>query len=385
MATKNYGELSLQEHKKYHWKLSMESTVPLENRDDLSTYYSPWVAAPCLEILKDPEKAYEYTWKSRTIAVVSDGTAVLGLGNIGWLAGLPVMEWKAILFKKFGWVDAVPIVLSTQDPDEIIKIVQGIAPTFGGINLEDIKAPNCFYVEEELKKNLNIPVFHDDQHGTAIVTLAALINALKVVSKEKENIKVVMSGAWSAGIAIANLLVTWWVKHMILVDTKGAIYKGRADGMNPYKDKLTPYNLHDEQGDIHEVIKWADVFLWLSQPNIIDRSDIKNMAEKPIVFAMSNPNPEISPEEAKEWWAYIIATGRSDYPNQVNNVLVFPWMFKGALKYRIPQFTEGHFLAAAYALSRIVANVDQEQIIPSPFMPGIADVIAEAIGKVWKQ
>ncbi len=384
MATKNYGELSLQEHKKYHWKLSMESTVPLENRDDLSTYYSPWVAAPCLEILKDPEKAYEYTWKSRTIAVVSDGTAVLGLGNIGWLAGLPVMEWKAILFKKFGWVDAVPIVLSTQDPDEIIKIVQGIAPTFGGINLEDIKAPNCFYVEEELKKNLNIPVFHDDQHGTAIVTLAALINALKVVSKEKENIKVVMSGAWSAGIAIANLLVTWWVKHMILVDTKGAIYKGRADGMNPYKDKLTPYNLHDEQGDIHEVIKWADVFLWLSQPDIIDRFDIKNMAEKPIVFAMSNPNPEINPEEAKEWWAYIIATGRSDYPNQVNNVLVFPWMFKGALKYRIPQFTEEHFLAAAYALSGLVANVGQEQIIASPFVPGIADVIAEAIGKVWK-
>lgn len=384
MATKNYAELSLQEHKKHHGKLTVASTVPLETKDDLSTYYSPWVAAPCLEIQKDPEKAYDYTWKSRTIAVVSDGTAVLGLWNIGWLAGLPVMEWKAILFKKFGDVDAVPIVLNTQDPDEIIKVVQAIAPTFGGINLEDIKAPNCFYVEEKLKETLNIPVFHDDQHGTAIVTLAALINALKLVDKGKEHIKIVMSGAWSAGIAIANLLIARGVKNIILVDTQWAIYTGREAWMNPYKERVAPYNLNNEHWSIHDVITWADVFLGLSQPNIIDRNDIKNMSEKPIVFAMSNPNPEITPEEAKEWWAYIIATGRSDYPNQVNNVLVFPGVFKWALHYRISQFTQEHFLAAAYALSAFVSNPAPEQIIPSPFTPGIADLIAGAIGGVWR-
>lgn len=382
MSTKNYAELSLQEHKKYKWKITMESTVPLETRDDLSTYYSPGVAAPCVEIKNDPNTAYDYTWKSRTIAVVSDGSAVLGLWNIGWLAGLPVMEGKAVLFKKFGGVDAVPIVLDTQDPDEIIKIVKAISPTFWGINLEDIKAPNCFYIEEELKKSVNIPIFHDDQHGTAIVTLAGLINALKLVGKEKDKIKVVMSGAWSAGIAIANLLVAWWVKHLILVDTKWAIYTGRVDGMNPYKDTLAPYNIDNEQGDIHDVIKWADVFLGLSQPNIINRTDIQNMNEQPIVFAMSNPNPEITPEEAKEWGVYIMATGRSDYPNQVNNVLVFPGIFKGALKYRIPQFTQEHFLAAAYALAGMVETPTPDEIVPSPFTEWVADIIAEAVGKI---
>ncbi len=382
---KNYAELSLQEHKKYQGKVLIQSAVPLETRDDLSTYYSPGVAAPCLEIAADPEKAYDYTRKGRAIAVVSDGSAVLGLGNIGGLAGLPVMEWKAVLFKKFGWVDAVPIVLNTQDPDEIIKIVEAIAPTFGGINLEDIKAPNCFYIEEELKKRLNIPVFHDDQHGTAIVTLAGLINALKLVDKQKENIKVVMSGAGSAAIAIANLLIHRWVKNLVLIDTKGVIYTGRTEGMNPYKDKIAPYNIDNIQWDIHEVIHGADVFLGLSQPNLIDRTDIANMADKPIVFAMSNPNPEITPDEAKAWWAYIVATGRSDYPNQVNNVLVFPWLFKWALASRIPQLSQRHFVAAAHALAAHVTNPTVDMIIPSALDPEVADVVAKAVSEVGKE
>jgi malate dehydrogenase (oxaloacetate-decarboxylating) len=376
---KNYAELSIIEHKKYSGKVSIESLVPLETRDDLSTYYSPWVAAPCLEIAADPEKAYDYTRKSRTIAVVSDGSAVLGLGNIGWLAWLPVMEGKAVLFKKFGWVDAVPIVLNTQDPDEIIKVVEAIAPTFGGINLEDIKAPNCFYIEEELKKRLNIPVFHDDQHGTAIVVLAALINSLKLVGKEKDQIKVVLSGAGSAAIAIAKLLVARWVKHLILVDTKWAIYTGRVDGMNPYKEQLAPYNTTNAQGSIHDVLPWADVFLGLSQPNLIDRNDVAKMVDKPIVFAMSNPNPEILPDEAKAGGAYIVATGRSDYPNQVNNVLVFPGIFKWALKNRVVQFTQDHFIAAAHALAGAIKNPTVEAIIPSPLEPGIADIVAAAL------
>ncbi len=377
--SKNYAELSIIEHKKYQGKVRIESTVPLETRDDLATYYSPWVAAPCLEIAADPEKAYDYTRKGRAIAVVSDGTAVLGLGNIGGLAWLPVMEGKAVLFKKFGGVDAVPIVLSTQDPDEIIKVVEAIAPTFGGINLEDISAPNCFYIEEELKKRLNIPVFHDDQHGTAIVVLAALINALNLVGKEKDQIKVVMSWAWAAAIAIAKLLIARGVKHIVMVDTKWALYTGRAVGMNPYKDQIAPYNIHNEQWDIHAVIPGADVFLGLSQPNLIDRTDVQKMNDKPIVFAMSNPNPEILPDEAKAGGAYIIATWRSDYPNQVNNVLVFPGLFKGALKARISQFTQDHFLAAAHALAGAIAHPTADAIIPSPLEPGIADIVADAI------
>ncbi len=382
---KNYAELSLIEHKKYQGKVLIQSAVPLETRDDLATYYSPGVAAPCLEIAMDPEKAYDYTRKGRAIAVVSDGSAVLGLGNIGGLAGLPVMEWKAVLFKKFGNVDAVPIVLNTQDPDEIIAIVEAISPTFGGINLEDIKAPNCFYIEEELKKRLNIPVFHDDQHGTAIVVLAALINSLRLVEKQKEDVKIIMSGAGSAAIAIANLLIARGVKNLILLDTKWAIYTGRTEWMNPYKDRIAQHNINNFQGDIHEALHGADVFLGLSQPNLIDRTDIANMADKPIVFAMSNPNPEIIPDEAKAWGAYIIATGRSDYPNQVNNVLVFPWIFKWALASRIPQLSQKHFVAAAYALAAHVTNPTVDMIIPSPLDPEVADIVAAAVSGVGKE
>ncbi len=377
--TTNYAALSLIEHKKHRGKVAITSTVPLATADDLSTYYSPGVAAPCLEIAADPEKAYEYTWKSRTIAVVSDGSAVLGLGNIGGLAGLPVMEGKAVLFKQFGGVDAVPLVLNTQDPDEIIRIVEAISPTFGGINLEDIKAPECFYIEEELKKRLNIPVFHDDQHGTAIVTLAGLINALQLVGKDKSSIKVVMSGAGAAAIAIAKLLVARGVQHIVMVDTKGALYTGREAGMNPYKDAIAVYNRDQVQGTIHDVIGGADVFLGLSQPNVIDRTDIARMARDPIVFAMSNPNPEIMPDEAHAGGARIVATGRSDYPNQVNNVLVFPGLMKGALQSRISQFTQQHFLDAAHALAELVETPTPEMIIPSPFDPRVADAIAVSV------
>jgi malate dehydrogenase (oxaloacetate-decarboxylating) len=377
--TINYAELSLAAHKLHRGKLATTSTVPLESVDDLATYYSPGVAAPCLAIAADPEKAYEYTWKSRTIAVVSDGSAVLGLGNIGGLAGLPVMEGKAVLFKQFGGVDCVPLVLSTQDPDEIIRVVEAIAPTFGGINLEDIKAPECFYIEEELKKRLNIPVFHDDQHGTAIVTLAGLINALHIVDKEKHEIKIVMSGAWAAAIAIAKLLIARGVKHIVMVDTKGAIFPGREEGMNPYKDAIAAYNIDNARGDIHDVISGADVFLGLSQPNLIDRTDVARMGCDPIVFAMSNPNPEITPEEAKAGWARVIATWRSDHPNQVNNVLVFPGLMKGALQSRIVQFTQKHFLDAAHALAALVETPHEEMIIPSPFDPRVADAIAASV------
>lgn len=379
MSTKSFSELSLEEHKKYHGKIAMQSLVPLETRDDLSTYYSPGVAAPCLEIAANPESAYDYTWKGRTIAVISDGSAVLGLGNIGWLAWLPVMEGKAILFKKFGGVDTVPIVLNTQDPDEIINIVEAISPTFGGINLEDIKAPNCFYIEEKLKTRLKIPVFHDDQHGTAIVTLAGLINALKLAEKDKSQIKVVISGAGAAAISIAKLLVGWGVKNLVLIDTKWAIYLGRVEWMNQYKDAIAPYNINNVQWDLHEAIKWADVFIGVSQPNLIDRTDVQNMGDKPIVFAMANPHPEITPDEAKAWGVFIMATGRSDYPNQVNNVLAFPWLFKGALTARIEQFTTEHFVAAAHALAAHVTHPSIEMIIPSPLDPTVADVVAWAI------
>lgn len=377
--TATYGERSLVEHKKYRGKVAINSTVPLANADDLSVYYSPWVAAPCLEIAADPEKAYDYTRKSRSIAVVSDWSAVLGLGNIGGLAGLPVMEGKAVLFKQFGGVDAVPIVLSTQDPDEIIRIVEAIAPTFGGINLEDIKAPECFYIEEELKKRLNIPVFHDDQHGTAIVTLAGLINALALVQKDKADIKIVMSWAGAAAIAIAKLLVARGARHIVMVDTKWALYTGRSEGMNPYKDAIAVYNIHNEKWSIKDVISGADVFLGLSQPGVIDRADITRMGRDPIVFAMSNPNPEIMPEEAIAGGAKVVATGRSDYPNQVNNVLVFPWLMKGALQSRISQFTQQHFLDAAHALAALVEAPTASMIIPSPFDDRVADAVANSV------
>ena len=374
----NYYTRSLEEHKKYQWKVWITSRVPLETREDLSTYYSPWVAQPCLEIAEDPEKAYDYTWKSRSVAVVSDGSAVLGLGNIGGLAGLPVMEGKAVLFKAFGDVDAIPLVLNTQDPDEIIATVERIAPTFWGINLEDIAAPNCFYIEEELKKRLNIPVFHDDQHGTAIVVLAGLINALKITKKELWSLKIVIAGAGAAGLAIATLLKAYGAQHLIITDSKGCIHEGRSD-LNAYKLAWTATNLNNEQGSLTDALVGADVFIGVSKPNLITAEEVKTMNPDPIIFALSNPEPEILPAEAEKGWASIIATGRSDFPNQVNNVLVFPGLFKGVLEARIPQIETKHKLAAAKALANFIKNPTKEEILPSALNKEVAEVIAQAV------
>ena len=369
---------SLEEHKKYQWKVWITSRVPLETREDLSTYYSSWVAQPCLEIAEDPEKAYDYTWKSRSVAVVSDGSAVLGLGNIGGLAGLPVMEGKAVLFKAFGDVDTIPLVLNTQDPDEIIATVERIAPTFWGINLEDIAAPNCFYIEEELKKRLNIPVFHDDQHGTAIVVLAGLINALKITKKELWSLKIVIAGAGAAGLAIATLLKAYGAEHLIITDSKGCIHEGRSD-LNAYKLAWTATNLNNEQGSLADALVGADVFIGVSKPNLITAEEVKTMNPDPIIFALSNPEPEILPAEAEKGWANIIATGRSDFPNQVNNVLVFPGLFKGVLEARIPQIETKHKLAAAKALANFIKNPTKEEILPSALNKEVAEVIAQAV------
>lgn len=374
----NYYTRSLEEHKKYQWKVWITSRVPLETREDLSTYYSPWVAQPCLEIAEDPEKAYDYTWKSRSVAVVSDGSAVLGLGNIGGLAGLPVMEGKAVLFKAFGDVDAIPLVLNTQDPDEVIATVERIAPSFWGINLEDIAAPNCFYIEEELKKRLNIPVFHDDQHGTAIVVLAGLINALKITKKELWSLKIVIAGAGAAGLAIATLLKAYGAQHLIITDSKGCIHAGRSD-LNAYKLAWTATNLNNEQGSLADTLVGADVFIGVSKPNLITAEEVKTMNPDPIIFALSNPEPEILPAEAEKGGASIIATGRSDFPNQVNNVLVFPGLFKGVLEARIPQIETKHKLAAAKALANFIKNPTKEEILPSALNKEVAEVIAQAV------
>jgi malate dehydrogenase (oxaloacetate-decarboxylating) len=289
-----------------------------------------------------------------------------------------VMEGKAILFKNFGWVDAIPIVLKTQDPDEIINIVENIAPTFGWINLEDISAPNCFYIEEELKKKLNIPVFHDDQHGTAIVSLAWLINALKLTNKKIDQIKVVVSWAWAAWIACSKLFVKYGVKNLVMFDSKWSLNSTRTD-MNKYKLEIAKSNINDEKWTLSDSMKWADVFLWVSQPNVANAQNVRNMANKPIVFAMANPNPEISPDEAKAWWVYIMATWRSDYPNQINNVLAFPWLFRWVLDARISQITDEHKIAAAEAIANYVKDVSPENIIPSALDMGVANVVAEAV------
>ena len=379
----DYFKKALEEHKKYKWKLEIKSKVPLNSKDDLSIFYTPWVAQPCKEIHKNPYLAYDYTWKNNSVAVVSDWSAVLGLWNIWWLAWLPVMEWKAILFKEFAWVDAVPIVLNTQDPEEIIKIVEAIAPTFWWINLEDIAAPKCFYIEEELKKSLNIPVFHDDQHWTAIVVLAWLINALKLADKKFDQIKVVISWAWAAWIAIAKLLHKYWVKNIILVDSKWIIYPWR-ENLNPYKEEVAQYNIENIKWSLKDALKWADVFIGVSKPNLLTAEDIRLMAEKPIIFALSNPIPEIMPEEAKKWGAFVIATWRSDFPNQVNNLLAFPWIFRWALDARIPQIETEHKIAVAEALANYVWDkLSPEYILPSPLDKNVAKVIAEAV-KIFK-
>ena len=372
-------ETSLAAHIKYKWKLAVTSKVPLLTRQDLATYYSPWVAGPCLEIAKDPSTAKQYTWKNNSVAVVSDGTAVLWLGNIGGLAGLPVMEGKSILFKHFGNIDAVPIVLASTDPEETIRTCINIAPTFGGINLEDIKAPECFYIEETLKEKLNIPVFHDDQHGTAIIVLAGLINALRVTNKDMSQIKIVVSGAGAAGIAITKLLVLYGATHIIMIDSKWAILSGR-DWLNKYKESLCYLNKNNESWSLTDVIGSSDVFIGVSgQVDDLSADDIRSMKSGSIVFALSNPSPEVDPQVAKDAGATVIATGRSDYPNQLNNVLVFPGLFRGIFDGNISQITDDHKLGAAKAIAAYITQPTADMIIPDALDPNIANIVAQAV------
>ena len=370
---------SLEMHKKYHGKLRMEAIVPIENRDDLSWAYSPGVAEPCREIAKDPAKMYDYTLKSRTIAVISDGSAILWLGNLGHRASMPVMEGKCVLFKQFAWVDAFPIIIGTQDVEEFIQTVKHIADGFGGINLEDISAPRCFEIEERLKAELDIPVMHDDQHGTAIVVLAGLINALKITGKKKEDIRVVLNWTGAAGVAISKLLHLYGVRHFIACDSKGIISRNR-EGLDISKQKLLEFtNESNIDGTLADAIAWADVFLGVSAPGVLTEDMARTMASDAIVFAMANPTPEIMPEIAKRAGVRIIGTGRSDYPNQVNNSLAFPWIFKWVLKYGKKRITDEMKIRAAEALASYVKNPTEDMIIPGPFDPGIADVVAEAM------
>ena len=384
MKKENVNHASLQLHQESQGKIEIMSKVPLRTQRDLTLAYSPGVAAPCLAIKDEPEKIYDYTSKSNLVAVVTNGTAVLGLGSIGAGAGLPVMEGKAILFKGFAGVDSVPIALDSKDPQEIIRAVEMMAPTFGGINLEDIKAPECFVIENELKKRLDIPVFHDDQHGTAIVVASALINALRVVKKDMGAIRVVVNGAGAAGQAITRLLVSLGVQDILLCDTKGAIYEGRPEGMNPFKDdiaKITNRQMH--KGSLAEVLKGADVFVGVSVAGCVTEEMVRSMADDPIIMAMANPTPEIMPELAHKAGARIVCTGRSDYPNQVNNLLAFPGIFRGALDVRAKEINEEMKLAAAYAIAGLISEkeLDPDHVITSPFDPRVAPAVAKAVAK----
>lgn len=374
----DYQQKSVEEHKKTKGKLTVESRMPLTNREELSIAYTPGVAGPCLEIAKNKSLAYDLTSTKNGVAVVSDGTAVLGLGDIGPEAALPVMEGKAVLFKKFAGLDAFPIVLSTKNTEEIIAAVKAIAPTFGGINLEDISAPRCFEIEERLKNELDIPVMHDDQHGTAVVVLAGLINALKLAGKDK-NASVVISGAGAAGMGIVKILNKYGIHNIIICDSKGSIHSGRTD-LNSEKIKLMSLtNPNGESGSLKDVIKGKDVFIGVSAPGVLDESDILSMNSSAIVFALSNPVPEIMPDKAKAAGALVVASGRSDFPNQVNNVLAFPGIFKGAIKHKVKRITDQMEVAAAEAIASMVKEPSPGKVIPDPFEDGIAEAVAEVI------
>lgn len=359
--------------------LEIRLKVPLSNAEELSVAYTPGVAEPCREIAKNPQKAYDYTIKRNTVAVVTDGSAVLGLGNIGGLAGLPVMEGKCALFKRFADIDAFPICLDTQNVEEIIQTVKNIAPSFGGINLEDISAPRCFEIERRLIGELPIPVFHDDQHGTAIVVLAALLNALKVVRKSLENVKIVINGAGAAGLAIADFLLQYGAKHAMILDTKGLIYDGRHD-LNPEKARLAKKtNLEKVSGDLSAALKGADVFIGISVGNLVTQQMARSMAKDAIIFAMANPIPEIMPEDAKKAGVRIVATGRSDYPNQVNNVLAFPGIFRGCFDAGARKITLKMKVSAAEALARMIKKPQENKIIPGVFDEGVTAAVAKAV------
>lgn len=375
------NEKALMLHEKWQGKLETVSKTPVKTREDLSLAYTPGVAEPCKVIAKDKEAAYTYTWKSNTVAVVSDGSAVLGLGNIGPHAAMPVIEGKAVLFKEFGGVNAVPICLDTQDTEEIIKAVTWLAPGFGGINLEDISAPRCFEIEERLKATLDIPVFHDDQHGTAIVVLAGIINGLKVVGKKKEDCKVVVNGAGSAGVAITKLLLTYGFPNVIMCDKVGIVGKD-TEGLNWMQQKMTETtNPNGERGTLADALKGADIFVGVSAPNIVTPDMVSSMNRDSILFAMANPVPEIMPDAAKAAGARVVGTGRSDFPNQVNNVVAFPGIFKGALEGRASQITEEMKLAAALAIANLVPEdkLNENNIMPEAFDPKVAEVVAEAV------
>lgn len=383
----NYAEESLKMHYDLKGKIEITSRAAVDSKEALSLAYTPGVAQPCLEIQKDISKSFELTRRWNTVAVVTDGTAVLGLGDIGPEAGMPVMEGKCVLFKAFGDVDAVPLCVRSKDVDEIVKTVSLLAGSFGGINLEDISAPRCFEIEERLKECCDIPIFHDDQHGTAVITLAGLINALKVVGKKLEDVKIVTSGAGAAGIAIIKLLMSMGLKNVIMTDRSGAIYEGR-EGLNDIKKEMARItNMEKKKGTLAEVIKGADVFIGVSAPKTLTADMVKTMAKDPIIFACANPTPEIFPEEAKAAGAAVVSTGRSDYPNQVNNVLCFPGLFRGALDVRASDINNEMKVAAAYAIAGLVSaeELNAEYILPHAFDPRIKDTVAEAVAEAARK
>ena len=378
------NQRALHLHEKYQGKYEIVSKVPLRRAEDLTLAYTPGVAAPCLEIEKHPETIYDYTTKGNMVAVVTNGTAVLGLGNIGAGAGLPVMEGKAILFKGFAGVDAVPICLDTQNVDEVVRTVEVLAPSFGGINLEDIKAPQCFDIETRLRERLDIPVFHDDQHGTAIVCASAILNAFKLIGKKLSDAKVVVNGAGAAGQAITRLLQAMGTRHIILCDSKGAIYAGRPYGMNPYKDAIAEItNEEKEQGTLADVMHGADVFIGVSVAGCVTEDMVRTMAKDAVLMAMANPTPEILPHRAKRAGARVVCTGRSDFPNEVNNLLAFPGIFRGALDVRAKDINLDMKIAAARAIASLVseAELDEDHVIASPFDPRVAPAVAKAVAE----
>ena len=377
----NTQEKALQLHAEWQGKLDTVPKMKIATREDLALAYTPGVAEPCKVIAQDPDAAYTYTQKANTIAVVSDGSAVLGLGNIGPLAAMPVMEGKCALFKEFGGVNAVPLCLDTQDVDEIVETVKRVAPSFGGINLEDISAPRCFEIERRLIEELDIPVFHDDQHGTAIVVLCGVVNALRLTGKRREDVRVVVNGAGSAGIAISKLLLRWGIKHLLLCDIKGIISSRTEGATDAQREMLQWTNLDDVDGTLADALKGADVFVGVSAPNIVTGEMVASMAPDAAVFAMANPVPEIMPDVAREAGARVVGTGRSDFPNQINNVLAFPGIFKGALEARATRITEEMKLAAAEALAALVSDDElcEDFIMPEPFDPRAANAVAQAV------
>ena len=381
----DYYKKALELHEENMGKWAVSSKVPLNDRDDLSTAYTPGVAQPCREIEKDYENIYRYTSKQNTVAVITDGSAVLGLGNIGADASIPVMEGKAVLFKGFAGIDALPICIKTQDVDEFCNIVKNISSTFGGINLEDISAPRCFEIENRLKRELNIPVFHDDQHGTAVVVSAAAINGLKLIGKKMEDCTAVIAGAGAAGTAIARMLVNLGIKDILVCGRDGILCSSSPRLNDAKRDLLKVVNREDRSGSIHDAMEGADIFIGVSAPKLITADDVRKMADSPVVFAMSNPEPEIMPDEAARGGAAIIGTGRSDFNNQINNVLAFPGIFRGALDARAEQITEEMKIAAAYALAGFVSEEElcPEKILPNAFEEGISDAVAKAVADAW--